>query len=73
MGIERKNWDYEKKNIKGRKLLIWFLLKCSKLGVSIYPIGGGAGSILSNPFLPNSQYVFIKPLPLISIPPRGSI
>lgn len=38
-----------------------------------YPIGGGAGSTLSNPFLLNSQYVFIFPLPLISIPPRGSI
>lgn len=37
-----------------------------------YPIGGGLGRGLSNPFLPRSQYVFISPFPLISIGPRGS-
>jgi hypothetical protein len=38
-----------------------------------YPMGGGVGNGLSKPFLPNNQYVFILPLPFISIGPRDSI
>lgn len=37
-----------------------------------HPIGGGVGNALSNPFLPSNQYVFISPLPLISMGPRDS-